>query len=189
MSDTTNGSGRVPGIKAAIGSVVNVSDVSPTATKVKLAFFLVSIAALMVFVWMFCVFGLKATVDAGMAALLASFVTSFIKMASDASGYQYSSSAGSDKKDETTAKATEKMVEKIAPASPPPPAAPPTQGPPWWDQLTPEEKTAIEAAAKADPVIEKFIATAKAGWASKADLVYLVSKKLLTDERTKQFGG
>lgn len=64
--------------------------------KVALAFFLVFVAAAMVLLWMLH----PPAGDSNALALLAGFVTLFIKMAADAIGYQYSSSAGSDKKDE-----------------------------------------------------------------------------------------
>lgn len=64
--------------------------------KVALAFFLVFVAAAMVLLWMLH----PPAGDSNALALLAGFVTLFIKMAADAIGYQYSSSAGSDKKDD-----------------------------------------------------------------------------------------
>ena len=51
--------------------------------------------------------------DANAVALLAGFVTLFLKVMADAVGYNYQSSAGSDKKDELVLKA------------PPPPEAKP----------------------------------------------------------------
>lgn len=143
-----------------------------------LAIFLVAIAATMVFVWMICVFILKSTVDAGMAALLASFVTMFIKMAADASGFQYTSSAGSEKKDEVQAKVSEKLADKV----PMPPGAAPVIVVAWWSKLVNGEVAAIEA-AKADPKVQEFIDAAKIGRAAPEQLTYLVSLKLLTAER------
>lgn len=66
-----------------------------------LAFFLVAVSAAMVFIWM------KAppSGDANSLALLAGFVTLFIKMAADAVGYQFNSSASSASKDDTISKA------------------------------------------------------------------------------------
>lgn len=69
--------------------------------KLTLAFFLVVTAAGMVVLWMLHPPG----GDAGMLAMLASFVTMFIKMAADAVGYQYNSSAGSEKKSDLLAQA------------------------------------------------------------------------------------
>lgn len=66
-----------------------------------LAFFLVIVSSAMVFLWMLH----PPAGDASLIGLLAGFVTLFIKMAADACGYQYSSSAGSDKKSDLLAQA------------------------------------------------------------------------------------
>lgn len=141
-----------------------------------LAFFLVCVAAFMVILWM-----LKPpVVDAGTAALLASFVTMFIKMAADAIGYQYNASAGMDKKDEAQAKITNTLAAAVAP---PPPSAP--NGAPvvaWWSLLTDPEKTAINA-ARADARVQSFVDRAQAGKADTADLDYLVARGLLMQGR------
>lgn len=141
-----------------------------------LAFFLVCVAAFMVILWM-----LKPpVVDAGTAALLASFVTMFIKMAADAIGYQYNASAGMDKKDEAQAKITNTLAAAVAP---PPPGAPP--GAPvvaWWSLLTEPEKTAINA-ARSDARVQGFVDRAQAGKADAADLDYLVARGLLMQGR------
>lgn len=96
--------------------------------KIVLAFFLVVVAALMVVFLIKTLTSGKATLDAGTIALFASFVTMFIKMAADGTGYQFSSSSGSDKKDETQARVADKLAEKVplAPTPPPAPAAAPT---------------------------------------------------------------
>ena len=142
-----------------------------------LAFFLITVSGSMVFMWMLSVFLLGATVDAGMAALLASFVTMFIKMAADASGYQYTSSAGSDKKDDNNAEVSKKLAEKAAGNG---------DGTPWWSLLTDTEKAAVIAAKDADPRVQLFKSTAEAGRATERDLAYLVKQGLLTPERADE---
>lgn len=140
-----------------------------------LAFFLVCVSAFMVILWMLH----PPVVDAGTAALLASFVTMFIKMAADAIGYQYNSSAGSDKKDDTQAK----VASTLAAAVVPPPA--PTNGAPviaWWSLLTDAEKAAINA-ARADARVQSFVDRAQTGKADAADLDYLVARGLLMQGR------
>jgi hypothetical protein len=59
-----------------------------------LAFYLVTLAFVLVILWMVK----PPSGDSNALALLAGFVTLILKMAADASGYQYQSSAGSDKK-------------------------------------------------------------------------------------------
>lgn len=144
--------------------------IGPNNMKIVLAFFLVVVAAAMVFLWLLY----PPTGDANTLALLAGFVMLFIKMAADASGYQYSSSAGSDKKDETQAKVADKLAEKVA--------APVVA--PWWSRLTDAERTAIADAAKDDPRVQLFKSTAEVGRATPDDLAYLVTKGLLTQERS-----
>lgn len=140
-----------------------------------LAFFLVCVAAFMVILWM-----LKPpVVDAGTAALLASFVTMFIKMAADAIGYQYSSSAGSDKKDDAQAKVATTLAAAVAPQPNAPNGAPVVA---WWSLLTDPEKTAINA-ARSDARVQSFVDRAQAGKADAADLDYLVARGLLLQGR------
>lgn len=139
-----------------------------------LAFFLVCVAALMVLLWMLH----PPTGDASQIGLLAGFVTLFIKMAADATGYQFSSSSGSDKKDDVQAKAVGALAEKVAPLPPNGAAAQP-----WWPMLTSDEKAAISTAAGTDPRVAAFVATAASGHGSADDLAYLVSKRLLTQAR------
>lgn len=69
-----------------------------TNLKGALAFFLVLIAFVLVYTWM--IYPPRVN-DGNALALLAGFVTLMIKMAADAVGYQFQSSSGSDKKDDT----------------------------------------------------------------------------------------
>lgn len=147
--------------------------------KIVLAFFLVIIAALMVVYLISTLTSTTAKLDAGTIALFASFVTMFIKMASDGTGYQFSSSAGSDKKDDTSAQVAGKLADKVAPL-PPQPTVP---VPPWWSRLQEGEKNAITAAASGDPRIAAFVTASQVGAATADDLTYLVGKGLLTQER------
>ena len=143
-----------------------------------LAFFLVCVAALMVFLWMLH----PPTGDASQIGLLAGFVTLFIKMAADAIGYQYNSSSGSDKKDETQAKVAGALAEKVAPATP-------LAGIPWWNRLTDAERTAITAASVADAGDVKLAAIANGPMKMKPDadeIAYLVTKNLLTQSRATE---
>lgn len=140
-----------------------------------LAFFLVCTSAGMVILWMLH----PPTVDAGTAALLASFVTMFIKMSADAIGYQYNSSAGSDKKDEAQAKVTT----TLAAAAVVPTAVVVPPAPTWWTLLTDPEKFAIEADAPNNARLTAFITAAKAGKATVDELNYLVQRGLLTQSR------
>ncbi len=78
-----------------------------------LAFFLVCVAAFMVILWMLH----PPAGDSNALALLAGFVTLFIKMAADAVGYQFNSSAGSEKKDAVQAEVAGKLADKVAPAA------------------------------------------------------------------------
>jgi hypothetical protein len=75
-----------------------------------LAFFLVCVAAFMVILWMLH----PPQGDGNALALLAGFVTLFIKMAADAIGYQFNSSAGSEKKDAVQAEVAGKLADKVA---------------------------------------------------------------------------
>lgn len=69
-----------------------------------LAVLLTMLAFIMVMVWMFR----PPNGDANSVAILAGFVTLFLKMAADAVGYQFQSSAGSDKKTDMFDKQAEK---------------------------------------------------------------------------------
>jgi hypothetical protein len=140
-----------------------------------LAFFLVCVAAFMCILWMLH----PPTGDASQIGLLAGFVTLFIKMAADAVGYQYSSSAGSDKKDETSAGVARALADKVASA----PGAQPQLIVVWWSVLTDEEKQKITTAAPADPKVMAFVTAANIGKATPEDLHYLVAQGLLTQER------
>lgn len=152
--------------------------------KTVLAFFLVIIAALLVVYLINTLTGAaKGTLDAGTIALFASFVTMFIKMASDATGFQFNSSAGSEKKDEVQASVSAKLADKV-PAPPAPP--PPVPVPPWWSRLTDAEKNSITTAAPADPRVQAFVTASQVGAATKDDLAYLVNKTLLTQVRANE---
>ena len=94
--------------------------------KVVLAFFLVIVAALMVIFLIVMLTGTTAKLDAGTIALFASMVTTFILMAKSGSDYQFSSSAGSDKKDDTQAQVSSKLADKVTAPAPLPPPAPGT---------------------------------------------------------------
>lgn len=146
--------------------------------KVALAFFLVFVAAAMVFSWMWQ----PPDGDANALSLLAGFVMLFIKMAADAIGYQYNSSSGSEKKDEVSAKVNEVLATKVPSAAPP--ATPdPVVVMAWWSLMTDAERAAITAAAITDPKAAQFVATATTGKATPDDLAYLVGKGWLTQER------
>ncbi len=159
--------------------VLNFSNVN---VKSVLAFFLVVIAAaLVVFLTLVLISNTKegkATLDPGTIALLAGFVTTFILMAKSAADYQYSSSAGSDKKDETSANVQRALADKV-------PGAPGLAQLiiVWWSVLTDEEKQKITTAAPADPKVMAFVTAANVGKATPEDLHYLVAQGLLTQER------
>lgn len=142
-----------------------------------LTFFLVIVAAVMVFTWMYFVFAIEApgATDPGTVALLASFVTMFIKMAADAVGFHFGSSAGSEKKDETQAKVAERLAAKT------------TNGDKmrftWWSLFTEEEKKKFDVAAQTDGRVKAFIVAAQMGRAEDPDLDYLVSVGALTQDR------
>ncbi len=150
--------------------------------KIVLAFFnIVVAAALTVFFTIVLVRTTsdgKTTLDPGTIALLAGFITTFILMAKSGSDYQFSSSAGSDKKDETQAQVSSKLAEKV-------PGAPGTSGPipPWWSRLTDAEKNVITAAVATDPRVAAFVTASQVGAATSDDLAYLVTKGLLTQDR------
>lgn len=134
-----------------------------------LAFFLICVSAFMTILWMVY----PPTGDASQIGLLAGFVTLFIKMTADAVGYQYSSSAGSDKKDETQAKVASALAAKVAPETPP------VGG--WWNRLGDDDRTVITAAAANDPEVARIVAAPVTGKAEAAtDIAYLVKVGLLT---------
>lgn len=145
-----------------------------------LAFFLVCTSAFMVVLWMLH----PPSGDASQIGLLAGFVTLFIKMAADAIGYQFNSSSGSDKKDETQAKVAGALADKVAPVVVPPP--PPANGTPWWNRMTDAERSAITSASGSDPSDAKLSAIVSGPVKMKPDpdeITYLVSKNLLTQDR------
>lgn len=75
----------------------------------------------------------------------------------------------------------------VTPKVPPPPGM--GSGQPWWPKLTEAERTAIANAKSADPKIDAFITAATSGAATADDLTYLVSKGLLTPDRTAAIQG
>ncbi len=138
-----------------------------------LAFFLVCVAAFMTILWMLH----PPTGDASQIGLLAGFVTLFIKMAADAVGYQYSSSAGSDKKDETQAKVASALASKVGNGEP---AA--VGG--WWNRLSDDDRKVITAAVPNDPEVARIVAAPVTGKGEAAtDIAYLVKVGLLTQDR------
>ncbi len=145
-----------------------------------LAFFLVIVAAFMTILWMLH----PPTGDASQIGLLAGFVTLFIKMAADAIGFQFSSSAGSEKKDEVQAIVATKLADKV-PTPPSSSAPPPPAVMAWWSLLSDTEKTALST-PPVDDRVQKFMDTAKIGRATPDDLAYLVSKGLLTSARAAE---
>jgi hypothetical protein len=174
MADVDNTAARA---KSTIrSSIANVN------AKIVLAFFLTVIAAaLVVGLLLILVYGPPGKLDAGTIALVASMVMLFIKMAADANGYQFNSSSGSDKKDDTQATVSKALADKV----PTPPASPiaPTPTVPWWPKFSDDEKNAITAAGKTDPRVAAFIAAAMTGAANGDDLVHLVQNNLLTPAR------
>lgn len=150
--------------------------------KIVLAFFLVIVAALMVVFLILVLTMMNVKLDAGTIALFASMVTTFILMAKSGSDYQFSSSAGSDKKDDTSAQVAGKLADKV-PSPLPQPPTPTVPIPPWWSRLTDGEKNTITTAAGADPRIAAFVTASQVGAATPDDLAYLVGKGLLTQER------
>lgn len=57
---------------------------------------------------------------------------------------------------------------------------------PWWTSLTEEEKTRLSAQAALDVRVQAFITASTVGSATKEDLDYLVTNKLLTRERADE---
>lgn len=152
--------------------------------KIVLAFFNIIVAALLtVFFTIILVRTTiegKTTLDPGTIALLAGFITTFILMAKSGSDYQFSSSAGSDKKDDTSAEVAGKLADKFTTPTPPAPTVP---VPPWWSRLQDGEKNAITAAVGGDPRVAAFVTASQVGAATPDDLAYLVGKGLLTQDR------
>ncbi len=162
--------------------IIKVPVLTNVNAKTAMAFFLVIVAALLVvFMTMVLVWSTtqgKTILDPGTIALLAGFVTTFILMAKSSSDYHYSSSAGSDKKDETNASVQRALADKVQGA---PGTAPAIVV--WWSVLTDEEKQKITTAAPADPKVMAFVTAANVGKATPEDLHYLVAQGLLTQER------
>lgn len=159
--------------------------------KIVLAFFLITLAAILVVFFTIIMVRTssdgKPPLDPGTIALLAGFVTTFLLMAKSASDYQFTSSAGSDKKDDAQTAVSKALAEKVpapAPVAPTPASpAPSAIVIPWWTQLTDAEKSGIAGAAVSDPKAALFMVAAQAGKATGDDLDYLVSKNLLTQDR------
>lgn len=161
--------------------------------KIVLAFFLVIVAAsLTVFFTLVLIRSTvdgKTVMDPGTIALLAGFITTFILMAKSAADYQFTSSAGSDKKDDANTAVSKALAEKVpTPPSPTPVAPAPVPASvvvAWWSALSADEQAALTAAAATDPKVQAFVDAAKIGKATPDDLAYLVSKipPLLTQAR------
>lgn len=120
-----------------------------------LAFFLVCVAAFMVILWMVH----PPAGDGNTLALLAGFVTLFIKMAADAIGYQFNSSAGSEKKDAVQAEVAGKLADKVA--SPVPIVTAPTTDQLGASMLSNGELTYFKALPD-DEAKKKFLAMSQA---------------------------
>lgn len=89
--------------------------------------------------------------------------------------FLFGSSRSSQNKDDTLATlATAPSI-----ASPPPPVVVP-----WWGRLTDAEKTVIIAQAASDPRVAAFVNASQVGAAAADDLTYLVSKGLLSQDRS-----
>lgn len=92
---------------------------------------------------------------------------------------------GSSRSSKDAASATRETIQTlsngITAALPTAPVAPVVAA--WWTKLTDAEKTTITAAVPADPRVAAFVSAATVGSATADDLVYLVSKNLLTKER------
>lgn len=157
--------------------------------KFVLAFFLITVAALLVVFFILIVTNRPngaPPLDAGTVAVIVGLITTFVLMAKSASDYQFSSSAGSDKKDDAQTAVSKALAEKV-PAPPTVPAAASVLTPaPWWSTLTDLEKNVIAANAKDDPRTAAFMTAAAAGAANADDLAYLVTKGLLTQARADE---
>lgn len=148
--------------------------------KIVLAFFLIVLAAaLFVFFAMLLLNagnGPNAKLDSGTIALLAGFVTTFLLMAKSASDYQFTSSAGSDKKDDAQTAVSKALADKVPAPIAPTPSSPAAVVVAWWGALDAAEQQALQDAAATDPKVSVFIEAAKTGRATADDLAYLVSK-------------
>lgn len=160
--------------------------------KFVLAFFLIIVAALLVVFFIMIVTNRPPgapPLDAGTVAVIVGLITTFVLMAKSASDYQFSSSAGSDKKDDAQTAVSKALADKVpapvaassAPISPAADAAAVVI--PWWSVLTDTEKAGIAGAAVANPKAAAFMVAAQTGKATADDLADLVSKNLLTQDR------
>ena len=152
-----------------------------TNSKIILAFFLIVLAALLFIFFAILLFNAGGKLDSGTVALLSGFVTTFVLMAKSASDYQFSSSAGSDKKDDAQTAVSKALAEKV----PSPPGAPitPATTQPWWPKLTDAEKNDISAKQDTDPRVRTIVMAMTSGSAAPDDLAYLVANNLLTQDR------
>jgi hypothetical protein len=170
-------------VKAAPAKSTIRGSIATVNAKIVLAFFLTIIASgLVVFLTLILVYAPTGKFDAGAIALISSMITLFIKQAADATGYQFTSSSGSDKKDDTQANATKALADKVQPP-PGAPVIPVATSPPWWPKFTDDEKSAIVARGKLDARVAAFITAAQVGAANGDDLVHLVQSNLLTPAR------
>ena len=143
-----------------------------------LAFVLIVMSFVLVLTWM------KAppnTNDGNMIALLAGFVTLFLTMTKDAVGYNFTSSASQERQQQTVNDQASKAIDALAASAPV--ATTPVVVKAWWWLLTSDERDAITAKAKDDTRCASFMDAAQKGTASAADLTYLVSLGLLTNDR------
>ena len=84
--------------------------------KFVLAFFLIIVAALLVVFFILIVTQRPpgtTPLDAGTVAVIVGLITTFVLMAKSASDYQFSSSAGSDKKDDAQTAVSKALAEKV----------------------------------------------------------------------------
>lgn len=111
--------------------------------------------------------------------------SALINMTMVALGFFFGSNMSKEKADASQQKIVEKLTSSAPPATGPvaPVVAVVATATPWWSALTDAEKTAITNAATTDPRAMAFLAAANAGHAGVDDLVYLVGKGLLTQDR------
>lgn len=101
----------------------------------------------------------------------------------DVYSFFFGSSSGSAKKDETQGRIVEKLTSSAPPTGPVAPLPPPVVIVAWWSLLTDPERETITAASINDAGAAAFMAAAKVGKASDADLANLVALGLLTQAR------
>jgi hypothetical protein len=114
-----------------------------------------------------------------------------VNMALIALGFFFGSNLSKQQADAGQQRIVDKLTSTNPPGTPgpiapvPAPTVPPT---PWWTVLTDDERTNIDRESTADPAVAKFAAAAQLGRATQDDLVYLVSKNLLTADRARIIG-